>query len=85
MNEQILEQLEQLLKQEVGNLGGDFAEIEQLVMRKMLSSGKGVLQRLVDRGRSARFIGYRGPEALLSKTYFKTKSSSHTHVLRFCI
>jgi hypothetical protein len=74
MNEHILGQLEQLLKEEVKNLSGDFEQIEQLVMQKMLSLGKGILQRLVERGRngykgsslpcrcgsSARFVGHRG-------------------------
>jgi len=56
MNEQILDQLEQLLKEEMGNLGGDFAKAEQVVMRTMLSLGKGLLQRLVDHGSN----GYKG-------------------------
>jgi len=73
MNEQMLAQLEQLLKEEVGSLGGDFAKAEQVVMQTMLSLGKGLLQRFVDRGSnghegssmackcdgSMRFIGHR--------------------------
>jgi len=73
MYKQILDQLEQLLKEEMGNLGGDFAKAEQVVMQTMLSLGKGVLQRLVEHGSksykgssmacecdgSMRFIGHR--------------------------
>ena len=52
MNEEILGQLERLLRQEIKNLavGGDFEKIEQAVMEKMTLLGQGLLQRLVDSG-----------------------------------
>jgi len=58
MNEEILSQLEQLLKQEIKDLGigGDFGKIEQAVREKMMLLGKGLLQRLVDSGTN----GYQG-------------------------
>ncbi len=49
MYEQILDQLEQLLKQEIRNFGGDFGQDEQAVMQMMLSLGQGLLQRVVNR------------------------------------
>jgi hypothetical protein len=58
MNDEILRQLEQWFKQEVKHLGidRDFGKLEQAVMEKMMSLGKGLLQRLVDGGRN----GYQG-------------------------
>lgn len=48
MNKEILDQLEKLLKQEVKNLGTNFAADEQTVMRMMMSLGKSLLQRVAD-------------------------------------
>jgi len=48
MYEQIINQLEQLLKQEVQNFAGDFAKSEKLVWQTILSLGHGLLQRIVD-------------------------------------
>jgi hypothetical protein len=56
MYEQILDQLEQLLKQEIKDFGGDFVKAEQGVMLTVLSLGKGLLQRIVDHGNN----GYQG-------------------------
>jgi len=58
MNDEILGQLEQWFKQDVKSLSidRDFGKLEQAVMEKMMSLGKGLLQRLVDAGRN----GYRG-------------------------
>ncbi|MFQ6079300.1 MAG: hypothetical protein ACE5NJ_09225 [Thermodesulfobacteriota bacterium] len=60
MNEEILSQLEQLLKQEIKDFRGDFAELEQAVMRMMMSLGKGLLQRFVDNNTH----GYQGSNML---------------------
>jgi len=49
MYEQIINQLEQLLKQEVQDFAGDFAKSEQMVWQTILSLGHGLLQRIVDR------------------------------------
>jgi hypothetical protein len=58
MVDEILSQLEQLFKQEIKTLGisGDLGKLEQAVMDKMMSLGKGLLQRLVDADRN----GYQG-------------------------
>lgn len=56
MNEEIVSQLERLLKQEVKDLGANFAKDEQAVMQMMMSLGKGLLQRVVDSGTN----GYQG-------------------------
>jgi len=56
MNKEIVSQLERLLKQEVRDLGANFAEDEQAVMQMMMSLGKGLLQRVVDSGTN----GYQG-------------------------
>lgn len=48
MNEEILSQLEQLLKQEVKDFGLNFAKDEQTVMQMMMLLGKGLLQRVLD-------------------------------------
>ena len=50
MYEEILEQMQELLKDEIKNFGGDFGKLEQAVMAMMMSFGKGLLQRLVDSG-----------------------------------
>jgi hypothetical protein len=56
MNKEIVSQLERLLKQEVKDLGANFAKDEQAVMQMMMSLGKGLLQRVVDSGTN----GYQG-------------------------
>ena len=50
MYEEILDQMQELLKDEIKNFGGDFGKLEQAVMAMMMSFGKGLLQRLVDSG-----------------------------------
>jgi hypothetical protein len=50
MYEEILEQMQELLKDEIKNFGGDFGKLEQAVMAMMMSFGKGLLQRIVDSG-----------------------------------
>ena len=42
--------MQELLKDEIKNFGGDFGKLEQAVMAMMMSFGKGLLQRLVDSG-----------------------------------
>lgn len=56
MNEEILDQMQELLKDEIKNLGGDLDKVEQVVMKMMMSFGKGLLQRLLDSGPN----GYKG-------------------------
>jgi len=56
MYEEILDQMQELLKEEVKDFGGDFGELEQAVMKMMMSFGKGLLQRFVDCGPN----GYQG-------------------------
>ncbi len=56
MYEEILEQMQELLKDEIKNFSGDFGKLEQEVMAMMMSFGKGLLQRLVDCGPN----GYKG-------------------------
>ncbi len=48
MYEEILEQMQELLKDEMKNFGDDLGKLEQTVMEMMMSLGKGLLQRLVD-------------------------------------
>ena len=48
MYEEILDQMQELLKDEMKNFGDDFGKLEQAVMEMMMSLGKGLLQRLVD-------------------------------------
>jgi hypothetical protein len=48
MYEEILDQMQELLKDEIKNFEGDFGKLEQAVMEMMMSLGKGLLQRLVD-------------------------------------
>jgi len=50
MYEEILEQMQELLKDEIKNFNGDFGKLEQAVMAMMMSFGKGLLQRIVDNG-----------------------------------
>ena len=50
MYEEILDQMQELLKDEIKNFGSDFGKLEQAVMAMMMSFGKGLLQRLVDSG-----------------------------------
>jgi len=50
MYEEILGQMQELLKDEIKNFNGDFGKLEQMVMAMMMSFGKGLLQRLVDSG-----------------------------------
>jgi len=56
MYEQILDQMQELLKDEIENFGGDLGKLEQAVMAMMTSFGKGLLQRLVDKNLN----GYKG-------------------------
>ncbi len=56
MYEEILDQMQELLKDEIKNLGGDFDKLEQTVMKTIMSFGKGLLQRLVDSAAN----GYKG-------------------------
>ena len=56
MHEEILDQMQDLLKDEIKNLSGDFGKLEQQVMAMMMSFGKGLLQRLVD----SNLNGYEG-------------------------
>lgn len=56
MHEEILEQMQELLKDEIKNFGGDFSKLEQAVMVMMMPYGKGLLQRVVDSGPN----GYKG-------------------------
>jgi len=56
MYEQILDQMQELLKDEIKNFSGDFGKLEQAVMAMMTSFGKGLLQRLVDK----KLNGYKG-------------------------
>ncbi len=46
--EEILDQMQDLLKDEIKNFGGDFGKLEQAVMAMIMSFGKGLLQRVVD-------------------------------------
>ena len=50
MYEEILEQMQELLKDEIKNFNGDFSKLEQMVMAMMMSFGKGLLQRVVNSG-----------------------------------
>lgn len=50
MYEEILKQMQELLKDEIKNFTGDFGKLEQMVMAMMMSFGKGLLQRIVDSG-----------------------------------
>lgn len=50
MYEEILDQMQELLKDEIKNFNGDFGKLEQAVLAMMMSFGKGLLQRLVDSG-----------------------------------
>ena len=42
--------MQELLKDEIENFGDDFGKLEQAVMAKIMSFGKGLLQRAVDCG-----------------------------------
>ena len=48
MYEEILDQMQELLKDEIENFGGDLGKLEEAVMAMMMSFGKGLLQRVVD-------------------------------------
>ena len=56
MYEEILDQMQELLKDEIKNFSGDFGKLEQAVMVMVMSFGKGLLQRLLDCGPN----GYKG-------------------------
>jgi hypothetical protein len=56
MYDEILGQMQELLKDEIKNFGDDFGKLEQAVMTMMMSFGKGLLQRVVDSGLN----GYQG-------------------------
>jgi hypothetical protein len=49
MYEEILDQMQELLKDEIKNFGGDFDKLEQVVKTMMMSFGKGLLQRLANK------------------------------------
>jgi len=48
MYEEILDQMQELLKDEIKNFSGDFGELEQSVTAMVMSFGKGLLQRAVN-------------------------------------
>ena len=48
MHEEILDQMQELLKDEIKNFSGDFGKLEQAVMATVMSFGKGLLQRLLN-------------------------------------
>jgi len=48
MYEEILDQMQELLKDEIENFGGDLGKLEQAVKAMMMSFGKGLLQRVVE-------------------------------------
>ena len=56
MNEHILSKLEALIEQEVGDFASDLGKMEAAVIESLMSLGKGLLQRLVDRQPN----GYKG-------------------------
>ena len=56
MHEEILDQMQELLKDEIKNFGSDFGKLEQAVTVMMMSFGKRLLQRMVDSGTN----GYQG-------------------------
>lgn len=56
MNEQILSELESLIQQEVGDFAPDLGKMETAVTELLISMGKGLLQRLIDRQPN----GYKG-------------------------
>jgi hypothetical protein len=56
MHEDILDKMRELLKDEIENFAGDFGRTEEAAMNLLMSLGKGLLQRLVDRGNN----GYKG-------------------------
>ena len=47
MYEEILDQMQELLKDEIKNFSGDFGKLEQSVMAMMMSFGKGPVGWLV--------------------------------------
>ena len=48
MYNEILDKMQEFLKDEIENFAGNFGQTEIAVMNLMLSFGKGLLQRLVD-------------------------------------
>ncbi len=56
MYEDILDQMQELLKYEIKSFGGDFENTEQAATAMIMSFGKGLLQRAVDSTRN----GYKG-------------------------
>jgi hypothetical protein len=56
MYEDILDSMEELLKDEIEDFGGDFAKTERAVTTMVMSFGKDLLQRMVDSTRN----GYKG-------------------------
>ena len=48
MYEEILDQMQDGLKDEIKNFSGDFGKLEQAVMETVMSFGKGLLQRLLN-------------------------------------
>ena len=56
MHEEILDKMQDLLKDEIENFAGDFSKAEIVTMNLLISLGKGLLQRLVGRSNN----GYKG-------------------------
>jgi len=52
MYEEILDQMQELLKDEIENFGSDLGKLEEAAMAMMMSFGKGLLQRVVDSSRN---------------------------------
>lgn len=52
MYEEILDQMQELLKDEIENFRGDLGKLEEALMAMMTSLGKGLLQRVVDSSRN---------------------------------
>ena len=74
MYEEILEQMQELLKDESKNFNGDFSKLEQKVMAMMMSFGKGLLQRLVDSG-----VNVHQGSSILCKCDNSRKFVQHRH------
>jgi hypothetical protein len=56
MHEEILDKMQDLLKEEIENFAGDFGKTEETVMNLMMSLGRGLLQRAVNLSNN----GYKG-------------------------
>ena len=71
MYEEILDQMQELLKDEIKNFSGDFGKLEQAVMATMMSFGKGLLQRLLN----CTTNGYKGTAMKLRSAVFTVRMS----------